>query len=47
MHTETWGVEGDGRQNMPGSVALARSVALAQFNYLLLRACDWTALLQI
>ena len=29
-------VEGDGRQKKPGSVTLAR------FNYMLLRACDWT-----
>ena len=35
-------VEGDGRENEPGSVAPARAVALARFNYLLLRARDWT-----
>ena len=34
------GAEGDGRQTEPGSVALAPAVALARFNYLLLRACD-------
>ena len=36
MHTETGGVRGDGRQNESGSVALAR------YDYLLLRVCDWT-----
>ena len=36
MHTETAGVERNGRQNEPGSVAVARC------DYLLLGVCDWT-----
>ena len=40
MHTETGGVHGDGRQDEPGSVALAR------FSYMLLIACDWTLIIQ-
>ena len=37
MHAEAGGVEGDGRQNEPDSVPLARS-----YDFLLLKACDWT-----
>ena len=42
MHTEVGGLEGVGRQNESGPVALARAVALAWFNYLFLGACDCT-----